>query len=366
MRVLLVNDAPPGPTGGAEVYLDTIARSLEAAGDTVDVLAGEVIHQGWHKVLDVWDPAAARLVADRARRFAAEIVHHHNVARELSTSVLRATPERPTVLTLHDFRLLGRGDVPDAGLAGVAHRWIKRPLDRAVASRSVDMAVAVSEAVAVAARVAGYRCVEVLDQPVAGPDEEPPPASAGTSVLFVGRLSHDKGIGDLLDVARRLATSHPDVAVEVLGDGPLIDVVHDEAATLSNLRVHGRGDRAAVEAAYGRARVVVVPSRPARRPEGGSLVAIEAARHGRPVVVGADPAVRSVVAPLGHADVTDGSPAALHGAVGRLLDDPALADRLGGQGAATAVRHEPVVVARRLQELHDRARALHAGRRRSS
>lgn len=365
MRVLLVNDAPPGATGGAEVYLDTIARALAAAGDTVDVLAGEVVHRGWAKVLDIWDPGAAHLVADRARHFGADVVHHHNVARELSTAVLRATPERPTVVTLHDFRLLGRGDVPDAGLAGVAHRWIKRPLDRAVASRSVDMAIAVSETVAVAARQAGYRCVEVLEQPVAAPGGAPRPASAGASVVFVGRLSHDKGIAELLEVARRLSTSHPGVAVEVLGDGPLIEVVRDAAGTLSNLRVHGRGDRAVVEAAYRRARVVVVPSRPARRPEGGSLVAIEAARHGRPVVVGADPAVRAVVAPLGHADVTDGSPAALHEAVGRLLDDPVAADRMGRRGAATARRHDPVVVARRLQDLHDRARSLHAGRGRS-
>src|SRR3954469_4017845 len=107
MRVLMVNDVAIESGWGAEAHLARLASGLRAVGDTVEVFAGERVHAGASKALDLWDPWARRQVADRARRFGADVIHHHNVLRELSVSVLGVPSGTPTVMTVHEHRLLG-------------------------------------------------------------------------------------------------------------------------------------------------------------------------------------------------------------------------------------------------------------------
>lgn len=355
MRVLLVNDLPPGRIGGAEQYLERLIGGLEAAGDVVDVFAGEVVHRGVAKMLDVWDPRAARLVAERARTFDADVVHHHNVARELSASVFTATPDRATVVTLHDHRLLGVGDVPDRGVAGLVQRHVKRPLDRRVAVARVDAAIAVSSALAARARDAGFEHVVHVPQPGRLPTAELQDVRGCRDVLFAGRLSRDKGVLVLLEAFTELVARFPDVRLRIAGDGPERDAVRAAAGRLAGrVDVLGALDQARVSAELAAARVVVIPSLPVVRPEGASLVTVEAALHGRPVVVGEDPAVREVADALGGAvTVAPCTPATLADAIARLLADDGLAARLGDTARRAALeRHDPVRVAERVRLVH--------------
>lgn len=357
MRVLVTNDLPSGGAGGVEQYLERLVAELEAAGDDVELFAGEVRHEGVRKVLDVWDPWARRAVAERARHVGAQVVHHHNVVRELSAAVLGATPGIPTVLTVHDHRLLGSPDVPDVGIGGAVQRWVKRPLDRRVARRTVDHVIAVSGVLAARLRAVGFSAVTHI--PLPGRLPEPgalSPPSACHDVVYAGRLSHDKGVLDLLEVFGGIADHHPGFRLRIAGDGPLRGAVEQAAArVVGRVEVLGRLAQPALAAVLSGARVVVVPSRggPAAgegRPEGASMVVVEAALHGRPVVVGADPAVREVAGALGvTADAASGMAAAIE----RLLVDGALADRLGERGRAAAVeRHDPARVAARVREVH--------------
>lgn len=365
MRVLLVNDLPPGRIGGAEQYLDRLIGGLEAAGDVVDVFAGQVTHDGPAKVLDVWDPRAAHLVAERARAFGADVVHHHNVARELSVSVLTATPERATVVTLHDHRLLGVGDVPDRGLAGLVQRYVKRPLDRRVAVSRVDAAVAVSPSLEARARAAGFRHVVHVPQPGRLPTAPLRDVRSCRDVLFAGRLSRDKGVLVLLEAFAEIAGSFPDAQLRIAGDGPEREAVEAAAGRLpGRAEVLGALDQSRVSTELAAARVVVIPSLPAVRPEGASLVTVEAALHGRPVVIGEDPAVREVADALGGAvSVTPCDPGTLADAIGRVLSDDELAVGLGETARRAALeRHDPVRVAERVRVVHRDAVARVAGR----
>jgi len=133
VRVLLVNDLAPSAGGGTETYVGRLAEALAAAGDDVELLAGAVAHRGAGRVLDVYDPWARRLVARTARAFGADVVHHHNVIRELSVAVLGAPRELPCVLTVHDHRLVGAADPRADKVRALVDRLVKRPLDRAVA-----------------------------------------------------------------------------------------------------------------------------------------------------------------------------------------------------------------------------------------
>jgi glycosyltransferase involved in cell wall biosynthesis len=152
-------------------------------------------------------------------------------------------------------------------------------------------------------------------------------------VLYVGRLVREKGVETLLEAWERVYRDGETLALA--GSGPLRGrgsaphVVHT-----------GHVDREALPAAYAAADLVVVPS--IATPgflEPWGLVCNEAMHQGRPVV-----ATAAVGAAAGGL-VRDGEtglvvvpedPVALGAAIRRVLDDPALGERLGAN-ARTAV-----------------------------
>src|SRR5947209_5623894 len=144
MRVLMVNDRAPGPGAGVEVHLARLTEGLEAAGDTVELFAGEVRHTGAGKGLDIWDPFARRELARRVARFRPDIVHHHHGIRELPASVLGArVGGAARVIPVHENRLVGIPASPRWALIDRARVW-KNRLDLAMARRHADAAIAVS------------------------------------------------------------------------------------------------------------------------------------------------------------------------------------------------------------------------------
>ena len=103
MRVMLVNDLPtddPGG-GGAEVYVGRLMAALARAGHEIDVFAGQVRHAGAARVLDLWDPRARAKLVRRVQQTRPDVVHFHNVVRELSVAALLVPA--PRVLTAHDI-----------------------------------------------------------------------------------------------------------------------------------------------------------------------------------------------------------------------------------------------------------------------
>jgi glycosyltransferase involved in cell wall biosynthesis len=111
-------------------------------------------------------------------------------------------------------------------------------------------------------------------------DVPPGPATGdGGYMLFVGRLSPEKGIGVLLDAWRRLA----DIPLVIAGDGPLRQEVEAVAALSCgrSLRIVGLQDRAGIAALMRGARFLVFPS---AWYESFPLVIAEAFACGLPVV----------------------------------------------------------------------------------
>ena len=149
-------------------------------------------------------------------------------------------------------------------------------------------------------------------------------------VLTVGRLAVQKGHRYLIDAVPELASRFPDVAVVIIGKGPLDERLRAQAAELGVAdRVRLVGFRPDARMLLDAADVFVLPS----RQEGMPLAALEAMEAGVPVV-----ATRVI----GTAEVVvDGEtgilvpredPPALAAAIGRLLDDPARAARFGEAG----------------------------------
>lgn len=339
MRVLLVNDRPLDGGWGAENYVRRLADGLRARGDIVDVFAGEVVHRGAAKALDLWDPRARRLLTRRAAEFRPDVIHHHNVLRELSPSVLGAPAQVPAVLTVHDLRLAGGLDHAPRdprAFAAVA----KSRLDRWVARRRVAAVLAVSEPVAEALTAAGFAGVQVVRVPAEPPATSPTDIGSCTDVVFAGRLGPDKGVDVLIDAFAQLADGHPRSSLLIAGDGDERERLHQRAAPLGErVRFLGRLGPDQLSEVLGRARVVAVPSVPKKRREGSPLALVEAAMHGRAVVTSDDPGLVALVEDLGCGISTPaGSAEALAAAIASLLDDGTLATRYGTAGAAAATR----------------------------
>jgi glycosyltransferase involved in cell wall biosynthesis len=130
--------------------------------------------------------------------------------------------------------------------------------------------------------------VEVLSGLAALPATTGPPRPSGPTVVFAGRHIPEKRVPALVRAFAALRERAPELRLVVYGDGP------DRAAVLALIDALGLGEVASapgfvgaevVAEALANALCMVLPS----RREGYGLVVVEAAAHGVPSVVVADP-----------------------------------------------------------------------------
>ena len=310
--VVLTTSYPRDPSDSAGRFVADAVRAVERKGVDVRVVSpatfahfgiaygGGIVQnlrrQPW-RLLFV--PAFMAAYARAARRAAAsaDVVHAH----WLPSAVAARATGKPYVLQLWgtDVELARR--LP----------WVVRPLLRGAAA-----VVAASHALAEAGTALGARTVEVIPSGVELPDGVGEPASP-PHVLFVGRLSEEKGILEFLEATEGL----PRV---IVGDGPLRAQVPEAV---------GFVPPAELGAWYARASVVCVPS----RREGYGMTAREAMAYGRAVVAsdtgGLPDAIRTEETGL---LVPPRDPQALRAALLRLLSDDELRARLGAAARAAA------------------------------
>ncbi|MFP4451254.1 MAG: glycosyltransferase, partial [Rhodosalinus sp.] len=182
------------------------------------------------------------------------------------------------------------------------------------------------------------------------PDRYAAGARDGRSLLFVGRLSAAKGVPVLLDAMAELAVSHPGARLALIGDGPDRAALqaHAVRAGLSDrVTFAGYRDERGVAEALAGADIFVLPS----FAEGLPVVLMEALAAQCAVVTtriaGIPELVRDGETGL---IVPPGEAGALAEALGRLLDDAPLRQRLAEAGRAAVeaefnLAHEPAKLA---------------------
>ena len=244
-------------------------------------------------------PVVLASMAHGLRRAArdADLVHAHWLASMLVAPAAR----KPVVLTLHGSGTAGRFE--DLQVLAKAPRLAGALLRRA------RVVIGVSEQLTDAARQAGAGDARwipnAVEIPAEAREEADPP-----EILFVGRLSAEKGIRTLVDATRGLN-------LVVAGDGPLRSLVPDALGFVPHEEV---------QRLLARAAVVVLPS----HREGLPMVLLEAMAHGRAVVATPVGGIPSLVEDgVTGLLVPPGDPKALREAVKRLLADPDLRRRLG-------------------------------------
>jgi len=259
-----------------------------------------------------------RLAAARAAR-GADLVHAH----WLAAGAVAATLGKPYVVQVWGTDVALARRVP----------WLARPV-----LRRARLVVVASAALAEEARALGARDVRVVPSGVAIPAEVGTPAEP-PHVLYVGRLSAEKGVLELVEACRGLP-------LVVVGDGPLRSRVPGAVGFVPPGELGPWYERAAVVAA------------PSRR-EGYGVAVREAMAWGRPVVASAvgglldavDDGVTGLRVPPGHV-------AALRAALERLLGDAELRARLGAAAREKAERELSLdAAAERLEAVYREAAA---------
>jgi glycosyltransferase involved in cell wall biosynthesis len=300
----------------------------------------------------IWNVGAARALDALLADVRVDVAHLHHVHRHLTPSVLGPLRRRGVrvVWTVHDYELvcpnaaLWTEDAPCERCLG--HRYHEAVRHRCKReSRAQSAAVALEKAVHAAAGVWGrvdrFVCpsrfaadrlvrfgidparVTHLPNPV---EDTPAREEAGGPVVFAGRLSPEKGVDVLIAAARRL----PDRPFRVVGGGPELERLRRGAP--ANVTFVGGLDRAGVARELLAAGVVAVPS---RWQENDPYAVLEAQAAGRPVVASAVGGIPEQIAhDVDGLLVPPGNPVALADAIGRLLEAPATAARIGANAHA--------------------------------
>jgi glycosyltransferase involved in cell wall biosynthesis len=358
MRVaMLHNRYRSGQPSGENNVVDQTADFLRRSGHVVELYAqnSDDIAQLNRKdrallpFRSVWSFGSERDLTFRLQNSRPDIVHVHNTFPLFSPSVLRAAHRQdlPIVATLHNFRLMCAngvlqrdggpcescvGRIPWRGVVHGCYRDSKvqsLPLAAGITvhnalrtwQRYVTTLVAPSEFVRARYVAAGFDADRIVVKPHAVQHSGPVRLGAGEAVVFLGRLTEEKGFADLL---RAWDSSLGELVV--VGDGPLRAEADARAQRDPSVRVLGELPWSDCMDVLRSARLVVVP---ARSYETFGLVVIEAFAHGVPVVASRIGALAELVddGETG-ALAAPGDPDDLRKALG-LLTDPATSIAFG-------------------------------------
>jgi glycosyltransferase involved in cell wall biosynthesis len=227
--------------------------------------------------------------------------------------------------------------------------------------------VCISPQIAQEARAAGLPEARLLRIPNgvdlarfvdATPAELPGPADA-ERVLFVGALRREKRIPDLVRAFAPVARARPRARLVLAGDGPEESKVRETARELGLAdRVDLLGRRSDVPSLLRRADAFVLTS----ESEGLSNALLEAMAAGAPIVATDIEGNRAVVEDEREALLVPlGDQAALGRALGRLLEDRALASGLASAARAKARGYAIERVAAQYEQAFRRARRPRPG-----
>jgi starch synthase len=351
---LLTREWPPDVYGGAGVHVEFLARELREHVDLrVEAFAA---HGTWDRLHDsnsalgvlATDLSITAAVADR------ELVHSHTWYANLAGHLAKLLYGVPHVMTSHSLEPLRPWKAEQLGGGYAVSSWAER-----TAVTSADAVIAVSEGMrrdvlTAYPEVAADRLHVVrngIDTQLFTPRSDPETLRAmgidpaAPTVLFVGRITRQKGLVHLLRAAHLLPAGVQLVLCASAPDEPT--VAAEVAAEIDRLRARRSGvlwfaeplSRAQLVTVLSGATVFACPS--VYEPLG--IVNLEAMACGTAVVAGAvggipevvDDGTTGLLVPYDAADPA-AFETALGDALGQLVDDPDRAARMGEAGRRRA------------------------------
>jgi glycosyltransferase involved in cell wall biosynthesis len=360
MRILIVHSRyRSGTVSGENQVVTDEARLLRRAGHDVDVLSPTSESDGTRAQLRLARASftgreTIKEIIRRQRRRRFDVIHFHNLFPSVSPAALRAgaSAGSAVVQTLHNFRYFCvagtlRRDERDCDLCrrrlpwpGVIHRCYRSSLPESAALAStiglhrslgsfdsVTLFVAVSDFVRRKHEQAGLDPDRIALKPhFVWPHGRR--VGCGEGFVYVGRLSEEKGISDLVRWWPSV-----DADLLIIGSGPKEREIR--GAATSRIRVLGAMSHEAALGHVRQARALVVPSKGA---EAAGRAVLEAYSCGVPVISSAVGGLPEIVRDRETGFLVDADEGAWTKAIARLSDDSIAAGL--GEGAWDAWRND--------------------------
>lgn len=315
MRILRVHNRYQQP-GGEDMVFEAESALLERHGHVVDRLefSNDDIGYGqpWRERVrlaanTLWSRTARERIRSAIDPFQPEVIHFDNTFPLVSPAAYDAVHQegKAVVQTLHNYRLLCpsatffrdgrvcedclRKTPPLPGVAHGCYRGSRAQTAVTAAmltthrfrrtwSRDVDRYIALTEFARDKFVEGGLPADRIVVKPNFAPIDRPAPDPGSNMLLFVGRMTEEKGIRTLLAAVQRLPG---DVRLTIMGDGPLGHLVKTSGEGDSRIDALGRQEPAEVAAAMRRSLALVFPS---EWYEGFPLTIVEAFGNGLPVI----------------------------------------------------------------------------------
>jgi glycosyltransferase involved in cell wall biosynthesis len=319
MKILMVEDLG-FDNGGISSYLINAIEILKKEGHTVKILSSDVNPEEKHSdknayvysdytfrssnkyriirlIIRIFNPFSYLKTKQILKEFKPDIVHLNNFLNIASPSILCCLKNIPTILTIHDysivcptgFRMLplkvcnlsyGKNCIKCIGIKGYYYEKIKRKISERL-FKNIDLFITPSVKLKKDLMKIGilnvrniYTGIKLLKYSK---------LIEGNILLYVGRLSKEKGIKYLLkamiDITKKVPTAH----LNIVGNGPekknLEELV--KQLKLKNVSFIGQIPHKEIEWHYRISNIIIVPS---ICEEVFPLVGIEAMSVGRPVI----------------------------------------------------------------------------------
>lgn len=307
--------------GGEDVVFSQEADLLERYGHQVFRLKfsnSELNnYPKWKQAaVTIWNTDAYHRVRDAIQLFRPQLVHVHNTFPLASPAVIEAIKDEglPVMMTLHNFRLIclnallfrqGRfcedcvGRLP---IPGIFHKCYRGRAESSVVAgmlayhrwrgtwKEIDRYIALTPFTREKFIQAGFPDAKIDLKPNFVYPDPSIGDGKGRYVLYVGRLSVEKGIRTLLKAWQYLEG----IPLKIIGKGPLEKEVQDSINRLPLITWMGHLDRTKVLDLIGGASFVVFPS---ECYEGMPMVLLESLAKGTPIIASDVGSIRNIIEP---------------------------------------------------------------------
>lgn len=352
MKIGMLLSTPLPPVEGIGFYAWNLARFLVSEGHEVQLITRGQKRQPLFETLDgipVWRPPFiplypihVHLHSLHIRKLLKKLEPDLDLLHAHSPLVRMPRSRLPVLATFHTPMKADVGSIPWSSSIGLVARMqlpFSISLERTLIKRAAQI-TAVASSVALelgeygldpsAVKVLGNGVDTALFRPAAARPSETP------YFLTAGRLGARKGLEDLIDAAALVLQRFPQASFKIAGGGPL------QAQLLERIRrlgLDGRvtflghiADRCQMAALYQNALAYIHPA----HYEGLATVMLEAMACGLPLIATAVSGALDVIREGENGLMAPPhQPGALAAAALRLLEEPALGDRLGAAARRT-------------------------------
>jgi glycosyltransferase involved in cell wall biosynthesis len=324
MKIIHVNDTRL-KLGGAETYIYDIINLLKENGHKVEFFAPNNFNSLFSFLGRFYNPFAFFGLLKMIKNFKPDVIHVHSIMRNISPSVLHAAKLKkiPVVMTVHDFHLVcpttwfsfkdgnpcthGFGwrcfvnNCPGAkkGIIGLPYNFmrnIKTLLHRKIIKNNVNLFLTSSRIIE--GWIKDSLGVEdSFHSPYFIDIKKPRKLSIPKEkiILFVGRISEEKGLVYLINTIPYLKRKIPEIKLLIVGSGPEENKMRAKIKELGieeNVEMVGWVGKKDILDFYRKSGLVAIPS---VWTETFGIVAVEAMSQGKPIIVSKSGGLKEIV-----------------------------------------------------------------------